>query len=147
MLAKKDATSTNAAGKGKYGGRAGASSVRSNSKKPIKLLFEREFCERFCIPNGISIHFVDGDLTSIEKEASSAMFFNKELFNVELHLPLSFFFKQFLHYTKIPPAFSYPNIIWVLMGCNILYMFFSVGPLLVRGPLCLYYQNEQEGHL
>lgn len=81
------------AGKGKNGGRVRVSFVCSNSKKPTKLLFEREFRERFCIPNGISIHLVDGDPTFIEKEAPSAIFFDKELFNVGLRLPFPSLFK------------------------------------------------------
>lgn len=126
MPAKKNATSTSAAGNGKNGGRVGASSVCSNSKKPTKLLFEREFRERFCISNGISIHLVDGDPTFIEKEAPSAIFFNKELFNAGLRLPLPSLFKQFLHYNKIPLAFIHPNIVRVLMGCSILDMLFHL---------------------
>lgn len=126
MLAKKDATSTSAAWKGKNGGRVGASSIYSNSKKPTELLFEWEFRERFCIPNGISVHLVDGDLSFIEKEALSAIFFNKELFNAGLHLPLPSLFKQFLHYTKIPLTFIHPNIVRVLMGCSILDMLFHL---------------------
>lgn len=123
---KKDATSISTVGKGKYSGRTGASFVRSNLKKPTKLLYEREFHERFCIPNGISIHFVDEDPTSIENEALSAIFFNKEMFNVGLCLILPSLFKQFLYYTKIPPVFIHPNIVHVLMGCNIVDMFFHL---------------------
>lgn len=126
MSAKKNATSTSVVGKGKNGGQVGASSVYSNSKKPTKLLFELEFRERFCIPNGISIHLVDGDPTFIEKEAPSAIFFNKELFNAGLRLPLPSLSKQFLHYTKIPLAFIHPNIVRVLMGCSILDMLFHL---------------------
>lgn len=126
MPAKKDATSTSAAGNGKNGGRVEASSVCSNSKKPTELLFEREFREPFYILNGISVHLVDEDPTFIEKEAPSTIFFNKELFNAGLRLPLLSLFKQFLHYTKIPLAFIHPNIVRVLMGCNILDMLFHL---------------------
>lgn len=93
MPVKKDATSTSVAWKGKNGGRVGASSVYSNSKKPTEILFEREFRERFCIPNGITVHLVDANPLFIEKEALSAIFFNKELFNAGLYLPLLSLFK------------------------------------------------------
>ncbi|KAL6328695.1 hypothetical protein AAG906_003381 [Vitis piasezkii] len=34
--------------------------------------------QRFCISSDISVHLVDGDPTSTEKEARDAIFFNKE---------------------------------------------------------------------
>ena len=40
-----------------------------SSEKPTELLNEKEFRECFCIPNGVSVHLVDGDPTSIEKAA------------------------------------------------------------------------------
>ncbi|RVW86045.1 hypothetical protein CK203_041501 [Vitis vinifera] len=36
---------------------------------------------------------------------------NGEQFNTGLHFPLSALFKEFLHFTKIPPVFIHPNII------------------------------------
>lgn len=78
MSAKKGITSTSTTSKGKKGGRIGASSRRSHLEKPVELLFERKFRERFRIPNGISVHLVDEDPTSIEKKAPNAIFFSKE---------------------------------------------------------------------
>lgn len=72
------------------------------------------------------IHLVDGDPTSIKKEFLSAIFFSKEQFNTGFRLPLPSLFKQFLHYTKIPPAFIHPNVVRVLMGYSILDMFFNL---------------------
>lgn len=51
------------------------------------------------------------------------MYFNKEQFVAGLRLPLPFLFKQFLNFTQISPAFFHPNVVRVLMGCNILDMF------------------------
>ncbi|RVW18280.1 hypothetical protein CK203_116029 [Vitis vinifera] len=59
-----------------------------SSEKPTELLNEQEFRECFCIPNGVSVHLVDGDPTSIEKAAQGAIFFSKEQFNVGLRFPL-----------------------------------------------------------
>lgn len=123
MPAKKEVASIDAAGKGRKGGRTGTSSRHSNSEKPTRLLSEREFCECFYIPNNISVHLVDGDLTSTKKEAQDAIFFSKEQFNVGLRFPLLSIFKQFLHYTQISLTFIHPNIILVLMRCSILDMF------------------------
>ena len=43
-----------------------------------------------------------------------------------LRFPLPSLFKQFLHYTKIPPALIHPNVVRVLMGCSVLDMLFSL---------------------
>lgn len=58
--------------------------------------------------------------TSIEKESPNAIFFSKEQFRARLRLPFPSLFKQFLHYTEIPPTFIHPNTVRVLMGCSIL---------------------------
>lgn len=43
-----------------------------------------------------------------------------------LRIPLPSLLKQFLQYTQIPFAFIHPNIVRVLMGCNILDMLFCL---------------------
>ncbi|KAL6314838.1 hypothetical protein AAG906_029053 [Vitis piasezkii] len=110
QYARKRIASSSAIGQGGKGGRTVMSSGRPNSGKPTELLNEREF----------------GDLTSTEKAAHNAIFFSKEQFNAGLRFPLLFLFKQFLHYTQIPPAYIHPNIVRVLMGCNILNMLFHL---------------------
>ena len=126
MPAKKNIASTSAVSKDRKASQAGASSECPSSEKPTDLFNEREFHERFCIPNGVSVHLVDGDPTSTEKAAQDAIFFSKEQFNVRLHFPLPYLLKQFLHYTQIPPAHIHPNIIRVLMECSILNMLFHL---------------------
>lgn len=54
------------------------------------------------------------------------MYFNKEQFVVGLCLPLPFIFKQFLNFTQISPAFFHPNVVRVLMECNILDMLYRL---------------------
>ena len=104
----------------------GSASEQSYSGKPTDKLNEREFHERFCFPNDISVQLVDEDAMTTEKAANNAIYFSNEQFNAGLHFPLLSLFKEFLHYTQIPPAYIHPNIIWVLMGCNILNMLFNL---------------------
>lgn len=52
---KKDIASSRADGQGRKGGRAGVSSGCPSSGKPIELLNERKFHERFFIPNGVFV--------------------------------------------------------------------------------------------
>ena len=61
-----------------------------------------------------------------EKCGSTAIFFTKEQFNARLRFPLPLLFKEFLHFTQIPPAYIHPNMVRVLMGCNILSMLFNL---------------------
>ena len=86
----------------------------------------REFCEHFCIPNGVSVQLVDGEAVSTEKSADNAIYFTKEQFNAGLRFPLPSLFKEFLHFTQIPPTYIHLNMVRVLMGCSILSMLFNL---------------------
>lgn len=132
MSARGDVASTSAAGKGKKCGWTRAGTNRICPKKPTELLSESEFRECFHIPNDISMHLVDDAPTSTKKESPNAIFFKKEQFNAGLRLPLPSFFKQFLHFTKIPSTFIHPNTVRVLMGCNILDMPFHLNLYLLE---------------
>ena len=92
----------------------------------MKKLSVKEFHERFCIPNGVSIELTDGEAVSTEKGDDHAIYFNKEQFNAGLRFPLPSLFKEFLHFTQIPPAYIHPNMVRVLMGCNILSLLFNL---------------------
>ena len=115
MSAKKDAASSSAAGQSDKD-----ASEEVHAEKSVDKLNVREFYERFCIPNGLSVQLVDGKAVSTEKSADNAIYFTKEQFNVGLLFPLPSLFKEFLHFTQIPPTYIHPNIVWVLMGCTFL---------------------------
>ena len=122
MPAKKNVTLSSAVGpSGK------SASGQSYSGKPTDKLNERKFHERFCFPNSISVQLVDGDAMITEKATNHTIYFSKEQFNAGLPFPLPSLFKEFLHYTQIPPAYVHPNIVRVLMGCSILNMLFNLG--------------------
>ena len=86
----------------------------------------REFCERFCIPNDVSVHLVDGEAVSTKKSTDNAIYFTKEQFNDGLRFPLPLLFKEFLHFTQIPPAYIHPNMVRVMMGCSVLSVLFDL---------------------
>ncbi|RVW59432.1 hypothetical protein CK203_110184 [Vitis vinifera] len=94
MPAKKNVTLSSAVGpSGK------SASRQSYSGKPTDKLNKREFRERFCFPNSISVQLVDGDAMITEKATNHAIYFSKEQFNARLPFPLPSLFKEFLHYT------------------------------------------------
>ena len=69
---------------------------------------------------------------STEKVAHNAIYFTNEQFNAGLRFPLPSLFKEFLHYTQIPPAYIHPNIMRVLMGCSIRNMLFNLDLFLLE---------------
>ena len=101
------------------------SSVRASDarEKSIDKLNAKEFRDRFCIPNGVTVELLnEEELVSTEKAEGNAIIFSKEQFNARLRFPLPALFKEFLHFSQIPPAFIHPNIVRVLMGCSIINM-------------------------
>ena len=121
MYANKDAASSSAAGQS---GKDVPGEV--HAEKSVDKLNVREFYERFCIPNGVSVQLMDGKAVSTEKSADNSIFFTKEQFNAGLQFPLPLLFREFLHFTQIPQAYIHPNIVRVLMGCSILSMLFNL---------------------
>lgn len=111
MPAKNDVASSSVAEQGGTSGWTTSSPVRPYPGKPTELLNEREFRDRFYFPNGISVQLVEGSALSTEKAENNAMYFSNEQFNARHRFPLPSLFKQFLHYTKIPPTLIHPNIV------------------------------------
>ncbi|RVW51651.1 hypothetical protein CK203_066707 [Vitis vinifera] len=80
--------------------------------KAIDKLDAEEFRERFCIPDNVAIELLNGRvLVSSEKAEEKIIIFSKEQFNAGLRFLLPALFKEFLHFTKIPPVFIHPNIV------------------------------------
>ncbi|RVW67396.1 hypothetical protein CK203_061271 [Vitis vinifera] len=52
-----------------------------------------------------------GGVVPTEKAEKDTIIFSKEQFNAGLRFPLPALFKEFLHFTQIPPAFIHPNIV------------------------------------
>ncbi|RVW53142.1 hypothetical protein CK203_080642 [Vitis vinifera] len=104
-------------------------------EKSVDKLSVKEFREWFYIPYGVVVELMDGDVMSTEKAEDHAIVFSKEQFNAGLWFPLLSLFKEFLHFTQIPSAYIYPNIVRVLMGCNILSMLFNLDLTLLEAGL------------
>ncbi|RVW24917.1 hypothetical protein CK203_079487 [Vitis vinifera] len=102
------------------------SSEGARAEKSIDKLSVKEFHECFYIPNGVLLEFLDGEAVSTEKAEGNAISFAKEQFNVGLWFPLPSLFKEFLHFTHIPPAYIHPNTVRVLMGCSVLSLLYNL---------------------
>ena len=110
-------------------------------EKSVDKLSVREFRERFCIPNGVLVELMDEEAVSTEKAGDNAIIFSNEQFNARLRFPLPSLFKEFLHFTQIPPAYIHPNMVRVLMGCSILSI---PGPLAAGGSFQLLPQEGEK---
>ena len=88
-----------------------SSSGDAHAEKSLDKLNVREFPERFCIPNSMSVELTNGETVSTEKTEDNVIFFTKDQFNAGLRFPLPSLFKEFLHFTQIPPAYSHPNMV------------------------------------
>ncbi|RVW47958.1 hypothetical protein CK203_096807 [Vitis vinifera] len=86
--------------------------VSEAGEKAIDKLDVKEFWERFCIPNDVYINLVneEADMPT-EKGEENVILFTKEQFNAGLRFPLSALFKEFLHFSQIPPIFIHPNLV------------------------------------
>ncbi|KAL6313221.1 hypothetical protein AAG906_016835 [Vitis piasezkii] len=110
-------------------GKKTVSSARASEarEKATDKLDVKEFRDRFCIPNGVSIELLNEEVPVLtEKAEGKTIIFTKEQFNAGLRFPLPALFKEFLHFTQIPPAFIHPNIVRVLMGCSIINMLYNL---------------------
>ncbi|KAL6314071.1 hypothetical protein AAG906_011806 [Vitis piasezkii] len=101
--------------------------VSKAGEKAIEKLNVEEFRERFCIPNGIHIELVN-EVAALptEKGEENVILFSKEQFNAGLRLPLPALFKEFLHFSQIPPMLIHPNTVRVLMGCSVINMLYNL---------------------
>ena len=81
----------------------------------------RAYCE---IPDDIDVMLADGPAQNTVGGEDNAVFFTQEQLAVELCFLVSSLVKQFLHFTRVPPALVHPNVVRILTGCcvrNLLY--------------------------
>ena len=104
MYANKDAASSSVAGQS---GKDASKEVYA--EKSVDKLNVREFCEHFCILNGVSVQLMDGEVVSTEKFADNAIFFTKEQFNAGLRFPLPSCSKNFSTSPRSPRPTSIPT--------------------------------------
>ena len=122
LMARERVISTN--GRPQKSGWKNARASHLRLERLIGVLSKREFQARFHIPDNIPIQLTDGKTLSSVDLLNNMMYFTKKQFVVRLYLPIPSLFKQFLHFTEIPPTFLRLNVVWVLMGCSMLDMLF-----------------------
>ena len=93
--------------------------TRSTSHIVSSLTVEelRSYCE---IPEDIDLKLMDEPDESTMGGEHNAVFFTREQLAAGLRFPVPALVKQFLHFTRAPPALVHPNVIRILIGCSVL---------------------------
>ena len=89
----------------------------------------RSYCQ---IPEDIDFNLLDSPAESTMGEEYNAVFFTWEHLVVGLRFPVSSLVKQFLLFTRAPPAYIHPNVIQILIGCCVLNLLYQLDLSLVE---------------
>ena len=89
--------------------------TRSTSHIVSSLTVEelRSYCE---VPENIDLKLMDEPDESTLGGEHNAVFFTCEQLMAGLHFPVPALIKQFLHFTRAPPALVHPNVIRILIS-------------------------------
>ena len=116
--------------------RGPARKARSTSHIVSSLTTEelRTYCE---IPGNIELKLMDKLDESTLGGEHNAVFFTREQLAAGLRFPVPALVKQFLHFTRAPPALVHPNIFRILTGCSVLNILYQLDLSLVE--ICFAY--------
>ena len=89
------------------------------------------------VPAAIGLEMSDDATTSTMGATDNVVYFTREQFTVGLCLPIPSLVKQFLHFTRPPPALIHLNLFWILMGCSVLNFLYQLDISLVE--ICFIY--------
>ena len=89
------------------------------------------------VPSPIRFKVSNDTTSSTMGAADNAVYFTREQFFAGLCLPVCSLVKQFLHFTRAPPAFVHPNVFQILMSCSMLNFLYQLDISLVE--ICFIY--------
>ena len=78
------------------------------------------------IPDNIDFELLDGPVESTIYKEDGAVYFTREQLAAGLCFPISSLIKQFLYFSRAPPALVHPNIIQILTGCSVLNLLYQL---------------------
>ena len=105
--------------------------TRSTSHIVLYLTVEglRSYCE---VSENIDLKLMDEPDESTLGGEHNAVFFTLEQLAAGLRFPVPALVKQFLHFTRAPPALVHLNIIRILIGCSVLNFLYQLDLSLVE---------------
>ena len=92
------------------------------------------YCE---VPDNIDLRLMERTDKSTLGGEHNGVFFTREHLAAGLRFPVVALVKQFLHFTRAPPALIHPNVIRILIRCCLLNHLYQIDFSLVE--LCIIY--------
>ena len=92
------------------------------------------YCE---VPDNIDLRLMERTNDPTLGGEHNGVFFTREHLAVGLRFPMPALVKQFLHFTRAPPALIHPNVIHILIRCCVLNHLYQLDLSLVE--LCIIY--------
>ena len=89
----------------------------------------RAYCD---VPDNIDHKLMEEHDESTLGGEHNSVFFTREHLAVGLRFPVPALVKQFLHFTRAPPALVHPNVIRILSGCSVLNLLYQLDLSLVE---------------
>ena len=114
---------------GRPGGRPRAKPSASNIIAFMMMEELKVHCE---VPDSIDLRLMEGTDESTLNGEHNGLFFTHEHLAAGLRFPLPAIVKQFLHFTRAPPAFIHLNVIRILVGCCMLNHLYQLDLTLVE---------------
>ena len=99
------------------GGHPGATPSASTVIASLTMEELKMYCE---VPDNIDLMLMERADESALGGEHNGVFFTPEHVAVGLRFPVSAIIKQFLHFTRAPPALIHPNVICILIGSCVL---------------------------
>ena len=99
------------------------------------------------IPNDIDVVLSEGPIENTMGKEYNAVFFTLEQLAVGLRFPVLYLVKQFLHFTRAPPALIHLNVIRILTGCYVLNLLYLLDLSLVEVCFAYTLRVEQGGRM
>ena len=117
MARSREETSTS----GRPGGRPRATPSASSVIASLTMEELKAYCE---VPDNINLRLMERADESMLGGEHNGVFFTQEHLVVGLRFPVSAIVKQFLHFTRAPPALIHPNVIRILIGnCVLIHLY------------------------
>ena len=125
MVRGREETSTS----GRPGGRPRAKPSISNIIASMTMEELKVHCE---VPDSIDLRLMERADESTLGGEYNGVFFTREHLEAGLRFPVPAIVKQFLHFTRAPPALIHPNVIHILIGCCVLNNLYQLDLTLVE---------------
>ena len=102
-------------------GRPGGRTRATPSASSIILSLTMEELMAYCeVPDNIDLQLMERTDESTLGGEHNGVFFTREHLAAGLRFPVPALVKQFLHFTRVPPALIHPNVIRILIRCCVL---------------------------